>query len=221
MLLPALLHVTRKGDGAVLPDRTGARVGAAELLETLQKSFTGKPFDYRGRTVQVTPAPSTPGGPQLQLGGSSEPAARRAARLGVGFMPSSEEIWEHYRGASIEYGRPDPGPYLGGDTSFFHVTEDVERGWEQHGPFFLHESNAYGAWAAVNDGASPYKVAGSIDELRATGAYAVLTPEQYVEELRAAPFPFAMLHPMCGGTPPELAWSSLRLLEQEVLPGFA
>lgn len=49
----------------------------------------------------------------------------------------------------------------------------------------------------------------------------MLTPEGYGEELHAAPFPFAMLHPMRGGTPPELAWSSLRLLEHEVLPAFA
>ncbi len=80
-----------------------------ELLQTLQQAFTGKPFEYRGRTVQVTPAPATPGGPQLQLGGSSEPAARRAARLGVGFMPSSEEIWELYRGREHRVRPPRPG----------------------------------------------------------------------------------------------------------------
>ena len=59
------------------------------------------------------------------------------------------------------------------------------------------------------------------DALRAAGAYAVVTPDQYVDELRAAPFPFAMFHPMCGGIPPDLAWSSLRLFEHEVMPAFA
>jgi hypothetical protein len=29
-----------------------------------------------------------------------------------------------------------------------------------------------------------------------------------------------MLHPMCGGMPPELAWSSLRLFEKQVLPAL-
>jgi hypothetical protein len=42
-----------------------------------------------------------------------------------------------------------------------------------------------------------------------------------VTEVKAAPFPFAMFHPLCGGMPPELAWSSLRLFESEVLPAFA
>jgi len=48
----------------------------------------------------------------------------------------------------------------------------------------------------------------------------VLTPEQFVVEQRASEFPFAMFHPLCGGMPIELAWSSLRLFEQEVLPAF-
>ena len=192
-----------------------------EVVTTLRSAMTGEPFEFRGRTVQVTPAPFSPGGPGITLGGSSEAAARRAARLGVGFLPSVPEVWEFYRDEVQQLGGPDPGPSPIGQNRTIALAKDVEQGWEQHGPFFLHESNAYGAWAAANDGASPYRTADSVDELRATGSYAVLTPEEYVEELRAAPFPFAMLHPMCGGTPPELAWSSLRLLEEEVMPAFA
>ena len=39
--------------------------------------------------------------------------------------------------------------------------------------------------------------------------------------MKAAPFPFQVFHPMCGGIPPELAWQSLKLYEHEVLPAFA
>jgi hypothetical protein len=41
-----------------------------------------------------------------------------------------------------------------------------------------------------------------------------------VEEQKGSAFPLALLHPMCGGMPPEMAWSSLRLFENEVLPAF-
>jgi hypothetical protein len=61
----------------------------------------------------------------------------------------------------------------------------------------------------------------TITQLRSEGQYRILTPEEYVEELKAAPFPFAMFHPLCGGTPPELAWSSLKLFERDVLPAFS
>ncbi len=59
-----------------------------ETVTTLKAAFTGEPFEYRGRTVCITPRPFRPGGPSILLGGSSEPAARRAARIADGFIPS-------------------------------------------------------------------------------------------------------------------------------------
>ncbi len=194
----------------------GRRV--TETVRTLRSAFTGEPFEYRGRTVQVTPPPFRTGGPSISLGGSSEPAARRAARIGDGFIPSDPGVWDFYRDEVRRLGRPDPGPCPTGPTREVALAEDPDRGWEEMAPYFLHEMNAYGAWQAQDDLASPYRTVPDTEALRATGHYRVLTPAQYVEELKAAPFPFAMLHPLCGGMPPELAWSSLRLFEHEVLP---
>jgi alkanesulfonate monooxygenase SsuD/methylene tetrahydromethanopterin reductase-like flavin-dependent oxidoreductase (luciferase family) len=195
-----------------------------ETLQTLQAAFTGEPFEFRGRTVQVTPAPATPGGPSLLLGGSTTPAARRAARLGVGFLPANRDVWADYRAGCVEEGRPDPGEWLGGDTSFIHVAEDVERGWEQIGPHALHEANSYGRWNAEAGlgAAGGYVPFDDLDALRATGQYRVITPEQLIDELKAGgPFASAMLHPMMGGIPPAVAWESLRLIERDVLPAVA
>jgi alkanesulfonate monooxygenase SsuD/methylene tetrahydromethanopterin reductase-like flavin-dependent oxidoreductase (luciferase family) len=192
-----------------------------EVLTTLKAAFTGEPFEYRGRTVQVTPAAYREGGPMLILGGSSEAAARRAARIADGFLPSVPEVWDFYRDEMAKLGRPDPGPSPIGANRVVALAENTEEGWERMGPYFLHEMNAYGKWQAENVSAASYHVVDDIDALRATGDYAVLTPEEYVDELKQAPFPFAFLHPLCGGIPPELAWSSLRLLERDVMPAFA
>jgi len=192
-----------------------------EALTTLKAAFTGEPFEYRGRTVQVTPAPYRDGGPGVILGGSSAAAARRAARIADGFLPSIPEIWEDYRDEVQRLGRPDPGPSPIGQNRTVALADAVEKGWEQMGPYFLHEANTYGAWQAQEDAGSPYRSAADIDELRRSGQYAVLTPDELIEELRAAPFPFAMFHPLCGGMPIDLAWSSLRLFEHRVLPAFA
>jgi alkanesulfonate monooxygenase SsuD/methylene tetrahydromethanopterin reductase-like flavin-dependent oxidoreductase (luciferase family) len=191
-----------------------------ETVATLRAAFTGEPFEHRGRTVHVTPAPFRPGGPGLMLGGSSEPAARRAARIADGFIPSVPEVWEFYRDEVQQLGRPDPGECPIGENRTVALAEDVDRGWAEMGPFFLHETNAYGAWLAEADMGAPYHQVDDVDALRAGRQYAVLTPDQLVEELQAAPFPFALFHPMCGGMPPDLAWSSLRLFEHEVLPAF-
>ena len=203
---------------AVPMKERGTRV--REVVSTLKAAFSGEPFEFKGRSVRITPAPFRPGGPSISLGGSSEPAARRAARLADGFVPSVPEVWEYYRDEVITLGRPDPGPCPIGENRTVALAEDPDKGWQEMAPFFLHETNAYGEWQAQDDVASPYRVVEGVDALREAGQYAVLTPEEYVAELRAAPFPFAFFHPLCGGMPIELAWSSLRLFEHEVLPAF-
>jgi alkanesulfonate monooxygenase SsuD/methylene tetrahydromethanopterin reductase-like flavin-dependent oxidoreductase (luciferase family) len=191
-----------------------------EVVATLKAAFTGKPFEFRGRTVHVTPAPYRPGGPTISLGGSTEPAARRAARIADGFVPTAPEVWEFYRDEVQKLGRPDPGPSPVGPTRTVALAEDPERGWEQMSPYFLHETNAYGAWLAPHGLAAPYRIVSDTDALRTTGQYAVLTPDQFIAEQKQAAIPHAFFHPLCGGIPIDLAWSSLRLFENEVLPAF-
>jgi alkanesulfonate monooxygenase SsuD/methylene tetrahydromethanopterin reductase-like flavin-dependent oxidoreductase (luciferase family) len=201
-----------------LDDRPRRTVAA---VEALRAAWTGEPFEFDGRTVHVTPAPCQPGGPKITMGGSSEVAARRAARHGDGYMPSTPPLWEHYRDECVRIGKPDPGPYIGADTSVVHVAQDVERGWADFAPHALHEMNAYGEWMADAGvaGVGGYEPISDLDALRETGQYRVLTPAQLTEEIRAkGPYGFTLLHPMVGGLPPDVAWESLRLIEAEVFP---
>jgi hypothetical protein len=118
-------------------------------------------------------------------------------------------------------GKPDPGEYLGGDTSAFYLARDAEQGWRDFGPFAMHEMNAYGQWMveAGVGAAGGYEPVADVDALRATGQYRVVTPDELVAELEAkGPFGFTMFHPLVGGVPPEMAWESLRLFESDVLP---
>ncbi|WP_405950704.1 hypothetical protein OG588_34825 [Streptomyces prunicolor] len=171
-------------------------------------------------TETVRPARYRPGGPAVLLGGSSEPAARRAARIADGFVPSVPEVWEYYRDEVGKLGRPSPGHSPIGPNRVVALAEDPDEGWERMAPFFLHETNAYGEWQAQDDVAAPFRTAEGLAELRRGDQYRVLTPERCVTELKAAPTPFTQFHPLCGGMPMDLAWSSLRLFEREVLPAF-
>jgi alkanesulfonate monooxygenase SsuD/methylene tetrahydromethanopterin reductase-like flavin-dependent oxidoreductase (luciferase family) len=192
---------------------------ATEAIETLQRAWAGEPFEHRGRTVHVTPAPARAGGPPLLLGGSSDAAARRAARLGVGYQPSTGASWPAYRAECAAQGRPDPGEYLGGDATVTILARDPDATWAAIAPYALHEANAYGSWAAAASADTGYSGAADADELRASGQYRVVTPDELVQDLHArGPFGFALFHPMLGGIPPTLAWESLHLLEHEVLP---
>jgi alkanesulfonate monooxygenase SsuD/methylene tetrahydromethanopterin reductase-like flavin-dependent oxidoreductase (luciferase family) len=191
-----------------------------DAVRTLRQAWSGDPFSFQGREARVTPRPAQPGGPKIAMGGSTEAAARRAARVGDGFLPSSPDLWEHYRDERLRLGHTDPGPYAAGDTSVFVLATDPETTWAAVAPYFLHEVNAYGQWmaeAGVTQGG--YAEVADADALRATGQYRVLTPEQMVGELRAGgEYAFALFHPMVGGIPPAMAWESLHLFEHEVLP---
>ncbi len=191
--------------GVPMSERAARTSRAVELLRSWPES--------------VTPAPVQQPFPVV-LGGSSPGAARRAARIADGFMPSTPEVWQAYRDECLALGKPDPGPPVGGDTSVVHVAADAHAGWAELAPYAMHETNAYAAWleAAGLESTEAYARYDDPAALRESGRYRVLTPAALLAELREEPYRFTMLHPLVGGLPPELGWSSLRLLEEEVLP---
>jgi alkanesulfonate monooxygenase SsuD/methylene tetrahydromethanopterin reductase-like flavin-dependent oxidoreductase (luciferase family) len=204
--------------GCALADRAARTV---EVVTTLRQAWTGEPFQFRGRTVRVQPVPAQPGGPKIALGGSSPRAARRAAHIADGFMPTDGSLWNVYREEACALGRSDPGPFIGGDTSAFHLSRDPERGWHEYAPYALHEANAYAVWltAGGDESGQLYQATVDADALRASGQYRVLTPGDMLDELvNTNEAGVAIFHPMVGGLPPDQAWESLRLFEHEVLP---
>ena len=198
--------------------RRGRRL--EECLEVMRQAWSGEPFAYEGRPVCVTPRPMTSGGPFLLLGGGSEAAVRRAARLGLGMItqggnPALETI---YRETCAEHGTT-PQLFLNptGDapTSCF-VADDPERAWHELGPYLLHDARMYAAWMGESGSVSK-SVATDVESLRREqGAYRIFTPEQATEHIRNGGM--LMLQPLCGGLPPKLAWQSLELLASKVLP---
>ncbi|GAA3698329.1 LLM class flavin-dependent oxidoreductase [Nonomuraea antimicrobica] len=58
-------------------------------------SFAGRHFDFRD--VTLAPAPAGPTGPPIWLAGSGEPALRRVARLGDGWLPYPPAVEDYAR----------------------------------------------------------------------------------------------------------------------------
>jgi alkanesulfonate monooxygenase SsuD/methylene tetrahydromethanopterin reductase-like flavin-dependent oxidoreductase (luciferase family) len=185
-----------------------------EGIRVLRAAWSGEEFEYRGKQIKVTPRPGR--GPALLLAGSTTGAAKRAARIADGFAPVDAALWPAYEAACKELGRtpiglpPDNGP------GFIHVAHDPDRAWAQIAPHALHETNAYAAWTAGTQGISVYTRFEDADALRASGRYAVLTPDECAELLRTSGT--LRLHPLMGGLSPELAWESLELIANEVVP---
>ena len=198
--------IERKGRGRVLE----------EYVQVMRKAWTGEPFEWRGRTVRVTPAPAPP--PTVLIGGSTERAARRAARLHAGFFPSVDDqhLVDVYEEACASQGFTDGLVMLPGGPGFVHVSEDPERDWERIGPHALYDAQSYSSWQPPGQRSSVHVEAQNIDDVRRSGVYEVLTPDEtvaFVEKTGRL-----VLHPLMGGMSPELGWKSLRLFEEKVLP---
>lgn len=190
-----------------------------ELLETLLAAWTGEPFRYRGRTVRVAPRPYSRPHPPLFVGGSSRAAARRAARLGLPFSPSAHlpELVAYYDEECARRGTRGWTMMPGPRTPLLHVSEDPDRTWAKYGEHFLHEARTYSAWQNADIASAVHARASTVAELRAEGVYRVVTPEECAA-LGASSDETLVLHPLCGGMPPEEGWRSLRLLGEKVLP---
>ncbi len=185
----------------------------------LKQAWSGETFEFEGRTITITPKPFSQPRPMILMGGSSKPAARRAAREADFFVPSGPEIFEYYRQALIAQGKTDPGPMPSAPSTVTFVAEDPDAYWQKIAPHVQHETNMYADWAEQAQVFSPYKHFDNSDELRASGAYKVYRPQELIaaarEMVSAQPI---MFHPLCGGIHPDLAWQSLKLFNDEVLP---
>lgn len=83
----------------------------------------------------------------------------------------------------------------------------------------MHEANCYAQWEKEGGIVGLYNKPQTEDTLRDNPEYRVVTPEECIELFcELGPNGSAFVHPLMGGLDPALAWSSLRLLEEKVLP---
>jgi alkanesulfonate monooxygenase SsuD/methylene tetrahydromethanopterin reductase-like flavin-dependent oxidoreductase (luciferase family) len=204
-----------------------------ETIEVLKRAWTGERFEFRGRTVRVTPTPVQVPRPMILLGGTSEAAARRAARIADGFWAGSDDLSKVYMEECKKLGH-EAGPIAPRGYApvpfesprFIHISEDPEADWPRIAPHALHEMNSYAAWLAEGVRQNPaarvpegWSRQTSADALREKGIYLVLTPVETIELVRRLePDGMLSVHPLLAGMDPDLAWASLQLLADKVLP---
>lgn len=196
--------------------RRGALV--EEYVDVMRRAWTGEPFEWRGRQIVVTPRPATLPHPAILLGGSTEAAAKRAARLRVPFMPAIRDpaLADIYQAACEEAGFDGGWVLMPAGPVFVHVSEDPERDWERIAPFVLYDTQTYHGWQPSGQRSQTDIDAKNLDDLKQSAAYRVVTPDECLSLAREAGA--LVFHPLLGGMPPELGWESLDLFANKVLP---
>ena len=191
-----------------------------EGLDVITRALAGERFDYQGREVFVRPLPlSKP--PKILVGGGVAPAARRAAKYGLGFwilqppmLPEHQRLVALYKDECAKAGRA-PGTIMGTNPAV-HVTHDPDAAWDQIGKHVLHLVQSYASWASdVDTTTSPFYGLDSVEAIRNAGIINVMTPEQAIEFASQTPI---SLTPLISGLDPKIGWEMLELFAAEVLP---
>jgi alkanesulfonate monooxygenase SsuD/methylene tetrahydromethanopterin reductase-like flavin-dependent oxidoreductase (luciferase family) len=138
---------------AVAPETDEARLD--EIVEILEKAFTGGPFAHSGRFYEIpeltiTPAPFTAGGPTMMLAGDGvvDRDAVRAAERGKSYMIDPALPLDEISRIVALY----EGAYKGSRTMelpFFNygfVSDDSDP-WEEMRPGFTYLRQTYDRWA--------------------------------------------------------------------------
>jgi alkanesulfonate monooxygenase SsuD/methylene tetrahydromethanopterin reductase-like flavin-dependent oxidoreductase (luciferase family) len=187
-----------------------------EYVGVMRQAWSGEPFEWRGRTIRVTPRP--PAQPMILIGGSTPVAARRAARLRAGFFPSigDPRLAETYNAECQRLGFHGGFVSLPSGPGFVHVSEDPERDWARIAPHALYDAQTYAAWQTPDQRSLVHVEAQTIEDVRKSGVYRVVTPDECVA--LAQETGRIILHPLMGGLSPEIGWQGLRLFESKVLP---
>ena len=194
----------------------------APLLEegvtAMLQAWTGEPFEYRGRTVQVTPRPMTQPHPMIFIGGSVPAGAKRAARMRLPFMAAADDqsLQDVYDAECQAVGFTGGFAVIPHSPTYVHIAEDPEKAWDLIGPHVLHDARSYDNWQTPDQHSAVHVDASSLDAVKSSGVYQVLTPDEAVEH--AKQHHMIMLHPMVGGLAPEIGWESLELFSSKVLP---
>lgn len=200
-------------------ERRGALADAH--LATLLDALAGHDLTPHGRAGAIS---SPPQGLQLFWGGGSRPAARRAARHGLGLFAQTDVdgLAEAYV-EECEVVGTDPAPcMLPSPTQplTVFVADDVDRAWGEVGPSMLRDVVEYASWNQGGAGRNASMSASTtLDSLRDEAAsHRIVDVDGALDILEDDPL---MLHPLCGGLPADTAWTYLRRVGDEVASAWA
>jgi alkanesulfonate monooxygenase SsuD/methylene tetrahydromethanopterin reductase-like flavin-dependent oxidoreductase (luciferase family) len=202
---------------------------------TVEYDALGVDFDQRGQlmdgliarmlSVWTDTGSYTRPHPPLYIGGGARVTARRAARfrLPLSLADHLPDVADYYRELAAEAGMASlvimPGPI---NRGMIYLHDDPDRAWSELGDHILWEAVTYGGWSTDQRSLMHLPGVQTLAEVRASGRYRFVTPDQLVAEVRDADdYGPLVLHPLVGGMPVEEAWKSVQLLVDQVLPALA
>ena len=198
-----------------------------EALAVLRQSWESRSLAFQGEfysygEVDVTPKPVQQPMP-LWVGGISEAAARRAARLGTGFIAGAGIDYIPAYLAECARARRTAGGIVKG-LPVHAVSEDPEAAWARIGPHLHYQRRRYVEW--LNEaGTEVWPAPASIDDIRTVEPDVVVTPARAREVVAGVLAEHREVtnfywNPALPGLPARESAAALELFAREVAPAF-
>jgi len=211
----------------VSPTERAGRID--EGLEIIRRLWDGERVDYDGRYYRIRgaklePRPVQQPRPPIWVGGFAPAAARRAARLGDGYIGTGEmtELAALYHKTRDELGAAGKGRLAGGHF-WLVVSREPDKTFQTLAPHIVYQLEHYNRWLQ-DAGQASFPEISDEASLRASGMLQVMTPAQatdaigaYVEATGIERYYTWTVPP---GYPAERMNDHLQLFAEEVMPHF-
>ena len=214
-----------KGLGLRPQDR-GARMD--EGLEIIRALWRGETVDYRGKHFQVEGAKLAPmpvqSPPPLWVGGFAPASAKRAARIGDGYLGTGEmgELLKVYREERARLGHSGPGRAIGGHF-WLIASKDPKATLAELGPHVMYQIEMYNKWLG-EAGQALFPPISSPAQLVEMGILQILTPQAAVDAIGAYVEATGIERYYTWTVPPGYPEAKmnehLQLFAEEVMPAF-
>lgn len=159
-----------------------------EGLDIIRRLWEGETVNYDGEHYQISgarlmPRPVQHPHPPIWVGGFAPVAAKRAARLGDGYIGTGDmtPFVPIYRAERERLGRPGPGRLAGGHF-WLIVSNEPDKTFARVAPHIIYQIQMYNVWRDES-GQAAFPATSNERQLRESGMVRVLTPQQAVDAI--------------------------------------
>ncbi|MEM7467475.1 MAG: LLM class flavin-dependent oxidoreductase [Pseudomonadota bacterium] len=209
-------------------DRTKRSVRTEEGLEIIRRLWEGETVDFNGEAYKISgaklsPMPVQRPRPPIWVGGFAPISAKRAARLGDGYIGTGDmtPFVPVYQDELERLGKSN-GKLAGGHF-WLIVSNEPDKTFDLVAPHIIYQLEMYNVWLTAA-GQQPFPTVTNPDELKASGMLSVVTPSQAIDEIGAYVEATGIERYYTWTVPPGLPAAAmnphLALFAADVMPAF-
>lgn len=211
-------------------DRSKRNKRTEEGLEIIRRLWEGETVDFDGEAYQIkgaklAPMPVQQPRPPIWVGGFAPISAKRAARLGDGYIGTGDmtPFVPIYQDEMTKLGKGGQGKLAGGHF-WLIVSNEPDKTFEVVAPHIIYQLEMYNVWLEAA-GQEPFPTVTNKEQLKASGMISVVTPSQAIDEIgayvEATGIERYYTWTMPPGMPAAAMNPHLELFATDVMPAFS